>query len=141
MWNAPGGYLDFNETLEEGARRECFEETGVAVKEEIKLAAISTNPHSERQNVVCSFYAVKEVNDISEIMFSHEFNESNEVDDIRLVDMREFDANFGYYVDQMAFGHEKMIREIFRKRINCGWVKKLILRWAEKIGNINLKIS
>lgn len=31
FWSVPGGWLEFNESFEDGARRECLEETGVEV--------------------------------------------------------------------------------------------------------------
>ena len=30
-WSVPGGYLEFNESFEEGAARECLEETGIKI--------------------------------------------------------------------------------------------------------------
>jgi len=32
LWNVPGGYLDFGDTLKSAASRECFEETGVKIE-------------------------------------------------------------------------------------------------------------
>ena len=63
-WNVPGGYLDFNETLEMCARRECYEETGVLIDGEVDMASVNTNIYSKTQNVVCSFYRTMEVDNI-----------------------------------------------------------------------------
>ena len=142
-WNVPGGYLDFDETLEDAAKRECFEETGVKVTEKVTLASISTDLKSKKQNVVCSFYAMREVSDISEIrsQFTYDHGENNEVDDI---DLWEVDYFFNYpktAAYDMAFGHDKMIREIFNKRINIGLVSKYIIDTADKITKIDLEIQ
>ena len=32
LWNAPCGYLDYNETTKEAAKREVYEETGIQLK-------------------------------------------------------------------------------------------------------------
>lgn len=54
VWNLPSGYLNWNETGEEGAARECLEECGVEIDpDKIKLAETSTKPdENPRQNVI-----------------------------------------------------------------------------------------
>ena len=51
-WNLPSGYLNWNETGEEGAARECWEECGVEIDpKDITLAEVSTKPDdNQRQN-------------------------------------------------------------------------------------------
>lgn len=56
-WAIVGGYLDLNETLEEGIRREIREETGYEVGSPI-LFHINDNPdrpHEDRQNVAVNY--------------------------------------------------------------------------------------
>jgi mutator protein MutT len=56
----PGGYLDMNETVEQGARREVLEETGFEVGDmTIFLIDSSTNVPGDmdRQNVSFNFFA------------------------------------------------------------------------------------
>lgn len=56
-WGLPGGYLDRDETAQEGALRELREETGWD-GEIISLFRINTNPnrpHEDRQNVSFDF--------------------------------------------------------------------------------------
>lgn len=56
-WSLPGGYLDFNETAEEGVLRELYEETGWT-GEVIELLRINSNPNrpkEDRQNVALEF--------------------------------------------------------------------------------------
>jgi 8-oxo-dGTP diphosphatase len=47
MWAAPGGHLEYGESLEDGVRREVLEETGLAV-ENVRFGAI-TNDVFERE--------------------------------------------------------------------------------------------
>lgn len=133
-WNVPGGYLDFGESLETGARRECYEETGVWVDGSIQLASITTNPMSKLQNIVCSFYKVVEVENIDEIksQFSYEMNEKDEVYDIDLYPVSMFFKDRIYTAANFAFGHDKMIPDIFKKRIKIPWWKRKIISVVEK---------
>jgi ADP-ribose pyrophosphatase YjhB (NUDIX family) len=143
-WNVPGGYLDFDETLEEAARRECYEETGVRFDGPLTLASISTNPHSKAQNVVCSFYGVIKVNSAMEIVRKLDKRncngEKDEVDDIGLWTVKDIIARPELYANGTAFGHDKMIVSIFKTRIKCSWFKKMIIKWGEKLSKIKLEI-
>lgn len=47
-WTVPGGHLDFGESIERGAKREVFEETGVKITN-IKVAGI-TNDIFKKEN-------------------------------------------------------------------------------------------
>lgn len=142
-WNVPGGYLDFDETLEECARRECYEETGVKVTEELKLVSISTDLKSKKQNIICSFYAIREVNDVSEIRseFTFDNNEQNEVTDIDLWWIGYFKESSERAAQSMAFGHDMMIKEIFKKRVQIPNWKKWLIGKIEKLTKIDLRIS
>ena len=131
-WNVPGGYLDFNETLEHAAVRECFEETGVRIKDvsKIKLASMSTDLHSKSQNVVCSFYYKVKVDSIYDVtkMFSVENSEIDEVSDIALEPIDYFYKCCDITTKTFAFEHDKMIREIFEKRIDIPFWKRWIIK-------------
>lgn len=143
-WNVPGGYLDFDETLEDAARRECFEETGVMVTDPITLASISTDLKSKKQNVVCSFFAIKKVNDLSEIQnqFTYDNNaEQNEVTDISLWRVGYFYELPDAATKEMAFKHDQMIREIFDKRINVNLIDSYFINFVERNTKINLNIE
>ncbi len=41
-WSVPGGHLEFGETIEEGAKREVLEETGLNIKN-IRIAGITND--------------------------------------------------------------------------------------------------
>ncbi len=45
-WAIPGGYLEMNESLEDAARRELFEETGVAAGKLVQLHTFGS-PHRD----------------------------------------------------------------------------------------------
>ena len=47
-WSIPGGHLEFNESFEECAKREVFEETGVKIKN-VKFAGV-TNDIFEKED-------------------------------------------------------------------------------------------
>lgn len=56
-WGLPGGYLDRDETAEQGALRELYEETGWT-GEIVSLFRVNTDPnrpHEDRQNVSFDF--------------------------------------------------------------------------------------
>jgi len=54
QWSLPSGYLECGETLEEGAARETFEESGVLVKpSELELYAVMNMPDIDQ--IVVSF--------------------------------------------------------------------------------------
>lgn len=53
-WNAPSGFLDYDETIEECAVREVFEETGLNInKHNLHFLEVDSNP--ERRNQVVLF--------------------------------------------------------------------------------------
>jgi 8-oxo-dGTP diphosphatase len=58
-WALPGGFLDRNETVEQGARREIVEESGYKVENLTFFMLIShpDRPREDRQNVNLSFIA------------------------------------------------------------------------------------
>ena len=138
-WNVPGGYLDFDESLENAARRECWEETGIDYTGELTLASVSTNVHSKTQNVVCSFYGTMKVNDLREVQPNLENCELNEVEmaiwlPVQLLMNGKSQKDF-------AFGHDKMIREIFIKRININPIKRWLIEKIGKWTKINLNMQ
>lgn len=105
-WNASCGYLDFNETTEEGSVRECYEETGIKISaSNITLDSVSSDPKNNRQNV--TFYHSTLLNgtidDWSD--FSTKHSEKNEVEEIRWIPITDLSKY------QWAFGHDVSIRQ------------------------------
>jgi len=58
-WDIPGGYLDWNETLEEGASRELHEETGLIVDPNtFSLIGTFSNPNNKAKNQAVDLYYI-----------------------------------------------------------------------------------
>ena len=96
-WALPGGYLFFDETVEECAGREFEEETGIKVRN-LVLMGVYSNPKRDadgRQNVDCCF-----VGEVGE-----KIGESDhEVDEVKWFGLDELPK-------KIAFDHKKMIED------------------------------
>ena len=107
-WNAVCGFLEANETAQQGCSREIFEETGYEIKPEKFLQVYTqTDPEtSNNGNVTLRHIA---------ICFEHELGpqkkpkggEENEVDDVKWIPISQI-ANYKW-----AFNHEKIIMDLF----------------------------
>lgn len=108
-WNCPCGYLDFGETAAACAKRECYEETGVALDaSKFRFIGFEDDPvTANRQNVTFRFAYMIHDKKTSDFNFSHANNEGKEVGMIRWIPVE----NIHQY--KWAFGHEKRIDEIF----------------------------
>lgn len=100
-WAFPGGYLDWDETIEECAVREFEEESGFKVKK-VKFLGVYSNPNRDldgRQNVNHCFYGevVKEIGSI---------------DDFEIEKVKWFNLN--KLPQKIAFDHREMIGD-YRK--------------------------
>ena len=105
-WCLPCGYLDFDETVEEAAVREIFEETGLRLKPDwMDFLNINSDPKSDkRQNVtiryeyVCDLY----VDDLEHVLSSKN-SEKNEVSGIKFIPTDDIDSY------EWAFNHKELI--------------------------------
>ena len=103
-WCLPGGYLNWNETIEEGAEREFLEETGHKVKN-IKMFKVYSNPKRDqdgRQNI--GFCLTCEVG-------KKIGNPDNEVKEMRWFDLDNLP-------EKIAFDHQQMINDYKNKLPN-----------------------
>lgn len=97
------GYLDYDETLEESACREAFEETGIRLdKEKLKFIQIKSNPDENLQNVSVHFMYFcdnGEDFDLSRAVGG----EKNEVAKVEWINVRDIKP------EEFCFGHGNLI--------------------------------
>ena len=58
-WSLPGGHLEFNEELEECARRETFEEAGISIKN-IRFSALTNDIFSQEDKHYITIFMIAE---------------------------------------------------------------------------------
>lgn len=110
-WNCVCGYLEFNLTLAQNACKELKEETGVDLKEEeLSFYGYNDSPSENHQNVTMRFFTFIHDKKAEDFKFSHAGNEGKEVGEIKFIKMKDVDKY------KWAFGHEKLIKEIFEKK-------------------------
>lgn len=105
-WCLPCGYIDFDETIEEAASREVFEETGVQINpNNWDILSINSDPKSDkRQNITFRLETVVD-DEIERIKLTSKYSELNEVSDIRWIPFSEVD-NY-----EWAFNHKELIKQ------------------------------
>jgi len=91
LWNCVSGYLDYDETLEEAAVREVFEETGVRIdKSFLIMDNIDSSIDREHQNVLVRYYTY--IGNLAErVVLTNENAEPNEVDEVKWIPITEID--------------------------------------------------
>ena len=110
FWNASCGYLDFNESGEQCAQRETYEETGLFVPlEEIKFWNVNTHPSANKQNVTLRYVSVLHDKNCDTFKMATDNSEENEVAEIKWIPIDEVE-NYGW-----AFNHKEIILSVFNK--------------------------
>lgn len=109
-WNCPCGHLDFDESCEECAVRETYEETGIEIDEDLlKLFDINSKDfESKDQTVGFIYYGVIRDKHIDEMITSKANMEENEVREIKWINVDDIDR----YV--WAFNHDGRIKQILK---------------------------
>lgn len=116
-WSAPCGYLDHNETLAQAASRECFEEIGLKISNQILIPMEVNSDFTEnKQNVTQRYMAFIPYNSFTESEFSTLNSEKDEVEAIEWVDVN----NLSQY--EIAFNH----KDIIESYINCAKILAII---------------
>lgn len=104
-WCMPCGYVDFDETIEEAATREVFEETGLKIdSEDWNILSINSDPKSDkRQNITIRLESV--VNGIEDVKLTSKYSELDEVSDLKWIPV----DNINDY--KWAFNHLELLHD------------------------------
>lgn len=102
-WDIPGGYLDWDQTLEESTVRELFEETGLVAKpEDLELFLIGSNPNNKAQNQVLDVY-----------YFTSKFSGEIKIDGVEITGAQWFE--FSELPEKVAFDHREVLEKLQKK--------------------------
>lgn len=106
LWNVPSGYVDYNETCEQAAVRETFEETGVHISSDgLHFYCIDSIPEG-RQNIVIVYYTIID----SELTnTSKEHCEKGEVDEILWIPEENLDK-----VRWISYDHIRRVKDVIK---------------------------
>ena len=104
-WNCPCGYLDYDETTEEAAVREVYEETGVKLKN-ILFFGFNDSPSSNKQNVVFYYYSILLETPSVNLNSASRGGEENEVSEIKWIPLNEINCY------KWAFDHDIKINTL-----------------------------
>ena len=128
-WNVQAGYIDWNETCTDAAKREVFEETNINIDKILKSCKIYDNhidkflyvnsaPDSNRQNITFNYGLYFKFNELPLLDICNKNAELNEVDEIKWVSMKEV----GNY--QFAFYHNEDIHS-YNEKYCTPWYNKM----------------
>ena len=112
-WNMPCGFIDYDESGEMAASRECFEETGIYIKpEKFTMVEVNTDHvNSNKQNISIRYLVVVNYDNIKD-KISNAYNEDQETSEIKLIDSNDIN-NYKW-----AFNHNKIIKKYIREICN-----------------------
>ncbi len=107
-WNAPCGYLDYDETTSEAAMREVYEETGVKLNK-VTFFEFDDSPCDNHQNVTFKYYSIISDPQLVNISVNNRGGEINEVKDIKWIPITKI---FNY---NWAFNHDEIIIDFIKQ--------------------------
>jgi 8-oxo-dGTP diphosphatase len=97
-WALPGGFMEMEETLEEAARRELKEETGIIAGELIRFETYDAPQRDPRGRTITQVFVM---------LWKKEMGQPEAASDARALDW--FDLTS---LPEMAFDHERIIRDV-----------------------------
>lgn len=112
-WCLPCGYLDFNETIEDCAIREIYEESGVNLREykhKIDLEKVNSDPTTDRQNI--GFHYLIHIDSEKEPSINLDVVDFHETTDAKWIDIIEA-KNYKF-----AFTHLEKIEKYAKSKGN-----------------------
>lgn len=122
----PCGYLDFDESLEECAKREVYEELGLKVTE-LHFLGLNDDPSANRQNITARYAAKVEGKPDTNSLARG--GEKDEVAEVLIMDINEILEK----PEEWAFGHAKLaeyvnehMTEIFDEPENHSFLRRLL---------------
>lgn len=112
-WNIPCGYIDFDESGEEAAQRECYEETNVFIPlESIKFYSAYTNPSANKQNISLHYVSIFNEDLTNAFNLSDEHSEDGEVSEIQWIPISKINEY------NWAFGHDVLVNRLSEQKLN-----------------------
>ena len=100
MWTLPGGFLNMDETLEETARRELLEETGIKAGELIKFDTYDRPDRDPRGRIITQVFVM---------IWDEKMGEPVAADDAE--DFRWFELD---NLPELGFDHAAVIRDVIQ---------------------------
>lgn len=108
-WNAPCGYLEWNESCERAVVREIREETGMHItSDEVTLVAVNSNPEDDaRENVTFRYGVIISKERALATNLNNTESEKDEVTDIQWIRLENIPAY------TWAFNHNVIIPKVY----------------------------
>lgn len=107
LWNCPCGFIEADETGEECCLRETIEECGYKFDaSQLILHSVETDPkESNKAHVTLRYFGLFKENEL--IKTKREGGEENEVDDIKLINIKDISKY------DWAFNHQERINDVY----------------------------
>lgn len=116
-WNLPCGFLESNETGEEGVCREIFEECGLSLAPScFSLLSVETDPQTcNNGNVTIRYITLKKVIELPELKYTNINGEDGEVESVKWININEIDNyKWAFNHDILIKSYEKIFSTVFR---------------------------
>lgn len=110
-WNLPCGFLERNETGEEGVCREIFEECGLKLDpHQFDLLSVETDPRTcNNGNVTIRYISLNWVKELPKLKYENINGETDEVESVKWINVKDVDKY------QWAFNHGILIHRIMEE--------------------------